>query len=163
MSSMVSPLPMRMPKFLLRDSGPKQVPKVSPTPDSPLSVVGLPPNTCQHTCGIMAHNRSKVSAFAATTNMCGVVVLQVPKVLPTPDRPLSVVGLPPSTCQHTCGITTHNRSKASAFAATTNMCGVVVLQVPKVLPTPDRPLSVVGLPPSTCQHTCGITTTSVNP
>mmetsp|Transcript_28201 Transcript_28201/g.66145 ORF Transcript_28201/g.66145 Transcript_28201/m.66145 type:complete len:260 (-) Transcript_28201:159-938(-) len=42
-SSIVSPLPSRYPNFRLRESGPKQVPNVSPTPDKPAMVLGRAP------------------------------------------------------------------------------------------------------------------------
>mmetsp|Transcript_36970 Transcript_36970/g.52226 ORF Transcript_36970/g.52226 Transcript_36970/m.52226 type:complete len:238 (-) Transcript_36970:798-1511(-) len=41
--SIVSPCPSRKPNFRFRDSGPKHVPKVSPTPDNPASVLGFAP------------------------------------------------------------------------------------------------------------------------
>mmetsp|Transcript_1674 Transcript_1674/g.3505 ORF Transcript_1674/g.3505 Transcript_1674/m.3505 type:complete len:259 (+) Transcript_1674:198-974(+) len=43
-SSMVSPCPSRYPNFRFLDSGPKQVPKVSPTPDNPAIVLDSAPN-----------------------------------------------------------------------------------------------------------------------
>mmetsp|Transcript_407 Transcript_407/g.683 ORF Transcript_407/g.683 Transcript_407/m.683 type:complete len:204 (+) Transcript_407:4010-4621(+) len=43
-SSIVSPFPSLYPNLRLRDRGPKQVPKVSPTPDRPLMVLGRAPN-----------------------------------------------------------------------------------------------------------------------
>ena len=42
-SSMVSPFPSLIPKFLFLLSGPKHVPNVSPTPLSPASVLGSAP------------------------------------------------------------------------------------------------------------------------
>mmetsp|Transcript_19584 Transcript_19584/g.26886 ORF Transcript_19584/g.26886 Transcript_19584/m.26886 type:complete len:226 (-) Transcript_19584:720-1397(-) len=42
-SSIVSPFPNRYPNLRFRDSGPKHVPNVSPTPDNPDIVLGLAP------------------------------------------------------------------------------------------------------------------------
>mmetsp|Transcript_58215 Transcript_58215/g.67145 ORF Transcript_58215/g.67145 Transcript_58215/m.67145 type:complete len:249 (+) Transcript_58215:226-972(+) len=42
-SSIVSPFPSRYPNLRFLESGPKQVPKVSPTPDKPAIVLGLAP------------------------------------------------------------------------------------------------------------------------
>eukprot|EP00975_Prorocentrum_lima_P047503 9931124-Prorocentrum_lima.AAC.1 len=43
-SSSFSPLPRRTPRPRLRDKGPKHVPNVSPTPLSPMRVLGCAPN-----------------------------------------------------------------------------------------------------------------------
>mmetsp|Transcript_35131 Transcript_35131/g.47476 ORF Transcript_35131/g.47476 Transcript_35131/m.47476 type:complete len:201 (-) Transcript_35131:211-813(-) len=49
-SDSFSPFPMRIPRFLFLESGPKHVPNVSPTPESPARVDDFPPSRAERFC-----------------------------------------------------------------------------------------------------------------
>lgn len=69
MDSSDSPLPRRTPRFRFLDRGPKQVPKVSPTPLRPVSVVGRAPMLSARRC-ISLQPRVTRAAMAGTGLVC---------------------------------------------------------------------------------------------
>mmetsp|Transcript_11735 Transcript_11735/g.24825 ORF Transcript_11735/g.24825 Transcript_11735/m.24825 type:complete len:237 (+) Transcript_11735:1297-2007(+) len=107
-SAMVSPFPRRYPNCRFLDRGPKQVPKVSPTPDNPAIVLDLAPNAIP--------NRL-ISLHPLVTNpLMALVPSPSPSHIPAP-RAMTFLTAPPISTPTTSVLVKHLKRPSLIRAA----------------------------------------------
>mmetsp|Transcript_24924 Transcript_24924/g.58478 ORF Transcript_24924/g.58478 Transcript_24924/m.58478 type:complete len:235 (+) Transcript_24924:149-853(+) len=107
-SSMVSPCPSRYPNCRFLDKGPKQVPKVSPTPDSPAIVLDFAPNVKPNRL-ISLHPR-------VTSPLIALVPSPRPSHIPAP-RAITFFTAPPISTPMTSVLVKHLKRQSLSRAA----------------------------------------------
>mmetsp|Transcript_1775 Transcript_1775/g.1688 ORF Transcript_1775/g.1688 Transcript_1775/m.1688 type:complete len:233 (-) Transcript_1775:447-1145(-) len=135
--SMVSPWPNRYPNFRFRDSGPKHVPKVSPTPERPERVEGRAPRVSP---------KRLISAQPRVTKpLMALVPNPKPSHIPA-DRAMTFLTAPPTSTPMTSLVVKHRKESDDIATAKSSANNKSSLAITTAVATPST-ISLAKLGP----------------